>query len=207
MGLFSRRIVGWAMDVNMEAELTLTALQRAVKARNPPPGLIHHSDRGSQYASGPYQAALKKYGMICSMSGKGECWDNAPAESVFGRLKEELIYRTQWESRAQVVAAVDEYLQRFYNSKRLHSSLDFCRPVDYELRAAERQSKFWSNPSIFWGQNHFACSSGSVADLFAKPMVSREPGGVFKFRTEPRKFSSGRMHGAKKRLLVVRGGR
>ena len=92
MDLFSRRIVGWAMDVNMEVELTLTALQRAVKARNPPPGLIHHSDRGSQYASGPYQAALKKYGMICSMSGKGECWDNAPAESIFGRLKEELFY-------------------------------------------------------------------------------------------------------------------
>ena len=139
MDLFSRRIVGWAMDVNMEVGLTLCALQRAVKARNPPPGLVHHSDRGSQYASKAYQSALKEHGMICSMSRKGECWDNAPAESVFGRIKEELVYRHKWESQAQVMAAVDRYLNSFYNPRRLHSSLDFRSPLEYELAEASRQ--------------------------------------------------------------------
>ena len=105
------------------------------------PAACGQSKKGSQYASQRYQAALKEHGMICSMSGKGECWDNAPAESHFGRLKEELIYRTLWESRAEVVAAVDDYLQSFYNSRRLHFSLGFCSPVDYELQALGPQPK------------------------------------------------------------------
>ena len=136
MDLFSRRVVGWATADTLEVSLPLAALSRAVHDRNPLPGLIHHSDRGSQYASATYQAALSKYGMVCSMSRKAECWDNAAMESLFGRLKEELVYRNRWESRAEVAAAVDVYFREFYNVRRRHSALDYCSPAEYELRAA-----------------------------------------------------------------------
>ncbi len=134
--LFSRRIVGWALADNMEVGLTLTALNGAIKCRNPPAGLIHHSDRGSQYASKAYQNVLNENGILCSMSGRGECWDNAVAESFFGRLKEELIHKTKWESRAHVMAEVENYIDGFYNSTRRHSTLDYLSPLEYELAAA-----------------------------------------------------------------------
>ncbi len=136
MDLFSRRAVGWAMADTLEVGLPLAALLQAVRERKPTTGLVHYSDRGSQYASAAYQAALAEHGMICSMSRKGECWDNAAMESLFGRLKEELIYRNRWESRAQVIAAVDAYFRDFYNLRRLHSALDHCSPAEYEVRAA-----------------------------------------------------------------------
>ena len=120
----------------MEVGLTLTALKGAIKCRNPPAGLIHHSDRGSQYASKAYQNVLKENGILCSMSARGECWDNAVAESFFGRLKEELIHKTKWESRAHVMAEVEAYIDGFYNSTRRHSTLDYLSPLEYELAAA-----------------------------------------------------------------------
>ena len=120
----------------MEVGLTLAALQRTVSGRRPFPGLIHHSDRGSQYASKAYQNALKDHGILCSMSARGECWDNAVAESFFGRLKEELICKTRWESKAHVMAEVEAYIDGFYNAARRHSTLDFLSPVEYEVAAA-----------------------------------------------------------------------
>lgn len=137
--LFSRRVVGWAIADNMEVGLTLTALQRAIDSRRPPAGLIHHSDRGSQYASRAYQAALKNNAIICSMSAKGECWDNAVAESFFGRIKEELVHGTKWETKAQVIGEVGAYIEGFYNPVRRHSTIDFLSPIDYELAAARRE--------------------------------------------------------------------
>ena len=136
--LFSRRIVGWSMADHMDVGLPLAALRKALASRNPRPGLIHHSDRGSQYASGAYQQALAAADIRCSMSRKGECWDNSVAESFFGRLKEELVYRIAWQSRAQMMAAVESYIQDFYNSRRRHSTLAFCSPIDYEVGAARK---------------------------------------------------------------------
>ena len=134
--LFSRRIVGWSIADNMAVGLTLTALQRAIEARHPPVGLIHHSDRGSQYASRAYRSALAEHGLLCSMSAKGECWDNAVAESFFGRLKVELIHRYKWESKAHAMGEVEDYIRTFYNPVRRHSSLDYLSPIDYEVAAA-----------------------------------------------------------------------
>ena len=137
MDLFSRRIVGWTTADHLGVELPLAALSHAVGQRRPKAGLIHHSDRGGQYASAAYQAALSSYGMVCSMSRRAECWDNAVAESLFDRLKEELIYRLQWESRSHVEIAVDSYFRHFYNAQRLHLTLAYLSPVEYELRAAK----------------------------------------------------------------------
>lgn len=133
--LHSRRVVGWAMDDNMRTDLVLAALHMAVGLRRPAPGLMHHSDQGSQYASQSYQDALNGYGILCSMSRKGECWDNAVSESFFGRMKEELIYRSSWPTKSSVKAAVREYIMSFYNNQRLHSSLGFLSPQAYEASA------------------------------------------------------------------------
>ena len=134
--LFSRRIVGWSVADNTTADLTLTALKRAISSRNPPAGLIHHSDRGSQYASRAYRAKLDDHGIICSMSAKGDCWDNAVAESFFGRLKVELIHRFRWESKAHAMGKIEIYIRSFYNPVRRHSSIDYLSPIDYEVAAA-----------------------------------------------------------------------
>lgn len=130
--LYSRRVVGWSMDKRMTKALVIRALIMAVNLRQPKPGLIHHSDRGSQYASQAYQNLLKRYGMVCSMSRKGNCWDNAPVERFFSSLKREWIgdqlYRTRYEAMMDVRA----YVAVYYNIKRLHSTLDYCTPADYE---------------------------------------------------------------------------
>ena len=137
--LHSRRVVGWAIDDTMCTALPLKALTMAIGHRHPCAGLIHHSDRGSQYASHDYQAALKDNHMVCSMSRKGECWDNAVAESFFGRLKEELIYRRSWQTRAEAKAAIIEYILCFYNCHRRHSALGYLSPMAYEeIIGAER---------------------------------------------------------------------
>lgn len=130
--LFSRRIVGWAMGDDMSRQLTLRALEMAVQRRRPPPGLIHHSDRGSQYASGDYQKALKKYGMICSMSRKGNCWDNAVAESFFHTLKVELVHDLKLRTRREATAAIFEYMEVFYDGQRIHSTLGGLTPAEFE---------------------------------------------------------------------------
>lgn len=132
LDLHSRRIVGWAMEDHMGVDLTLNALNMAIEQRQPPPDLLHHSDRGSQYAAGAYQARLAEHGMIASLSRKGNCWDNAPMESFFDTLKSELVYRTHFETREQARSAIFEYIEGFYHRKRIHTSIDNMSPVAYE---------------------------------------------------------------------------
>ncbi|CAN0544449.1 unnamed protein product, partial [Laminaria digitata] len=121
------------MAEHMRTELALEALTAAVVFRRPQRGLIHHSDRGSQYASEDYQDALKDAGARCSMSRKGDCRDNAVAESFFATLKEELIYRGAWPKRVSAKAAITQYIDGFYNVQRHHSTLGFVSPMDFEV--------------------------------------------------------------------------
>jgi putative transposase len=130
--LFSRMIVGWSMDETMASRLVVDALEMAVQRRRPEAGLLSHSDRGSQYASDHYQRVLVSEGIVCSMSAVGQCWDNAPVESFFGRLKCEVASDGMFSSRDQARAEIFEYLEVFYNRVRRHSSLGFLSPVDYE---------------------------------------------------------------------------
>jgi putative transposase len=130
--LFSRRIVGWSMAATMESRLVVDALAMAVAGRRPGAGLLAHSDRGSQYASDHYQRALAAEGIVCSMSGVGQCWDNAPVESFFGSLKRELCPDEVFATRDQARAEIFEYLEVFYNRVRLHSSLGFVSPEVFE---------------------------------------------------------------------------
>jgi putative transposase len=130
--LCSRMVVGWSMDKRMTRELPLRALHMAVQRRRPAPGLIHHTDRGSQYASREYQDALKRNGMVCSMSGKGNCYDNAVAESFFHSLKVERIHGRRFASRAEAMSAIFRYVEAYFNTKRRHSTLDYLTPAAYE---------------------------------------------------------------------------
>ena len=132
MDLFSRTIVGWSMSERMTRELVLNAFVMATKRRNPPSGLLHHSDRGSQYASADYQDILAKYGAICSMSRKGNCWDNAPVESFFGTLKREHVFHNRYLNRAQARQSIFVYIEQFYNRKRIHSALGYRTPSEME---------------------------------------------------------------------------
>jgi len=136
MDLYNRQIVGWAMQSTLERSLTLRALAMAIRQRGPVPGLIHHSDRGVQYACGDYQAVLAAQGIRPSMSRKGDCWDNAPQESFFGTLKGELALHDLRLPRAEVRRNVFEYIEVFYNRQRLHSSLGYLSPVAFEQRFA-----------------------------------------------------------------------
>jgi len=130
--LFSRRVVGWSMQSHMRTDLVLDALTMAVGQRLPDPGLLAHSDRGSQYTSFNYQSALKSHGIECSMSGRGNCWDNAVVESFFGSLKQELVYRRSWPTRVEAAAAIHEYIEVFYNRVRRHSTLGGKSPAAFE---------------------------------------------------------------------------
>jgi len=136
MDLYSRRIVGWAMQSTLERSLTLRALEMAVAQRRPAPGLIHHSDRGVQYACSDYQAALDRHGLVASMSRKGDVWDNAPKESFFATLKGELAHHWSRPPREQARREVFEYLEVFYNRQRLHSSLGYLSPAAFEAHTA-----------------------------------------------------------------------
>ena len=136
MDLYSRRIVGWAIEPTLDRRLTLSALHMAITQRRPDPGLIHHSDRGRQYACFDYQAVLERAGMLCSMSRKGDVWDNAPQESFFGRLKCELTHHWTRPPRAHARRELFEYLEVFYNRQRLHSSLGYQSPAAFEEAAA-----------------------------------------------------------------------
>ncbi len=131
--LFSRMIVGWSMDESMESRLVVDALEMAIVRRRPGVGLLSHSDRGSQYASEHYQRVLRDEGIICSMSEVGQCWDNAPVESFFGRLKCEVsLPEGMFATRDQARAVLFEYLEVFYNRVRRHSSLGFLSPAEFE---------------------------------------------------------------------------
>ena len=130
--LYSRMVVGWSMADAMTSRLVVDALEMAVQRRLPDEGLLAHSDRGSQYASDHYQRLLAKHGIECSMSGVGQCWDNAPMESFFASLKKELIHHEDYQSRAEARASIFEYIELFYNPKRRHSSLGYLSPAEYE---------------------------------------------------------------------------
>lgn len=132
MDLFTRKIVGWSLKSRMTNELVLEALDRAVAAQRPAPGLIHHSDRGSQYASHEYQERLNKYNMICSMSRRGNCYDNACIESYHGILKRELVYLELFATKQIAEQKIYWYLEFFYNRKRKHSSLGYTSPDRFE---------------------------------------------------------------------------
>ncbi len=132
--LYSRKVVGWSMADHMESRLVVDALEMAVARRLPGEGLLAHTDRGSQYASDHYQTLLKKHGIECSMSGVAQCWDNAPMESFFASLKKELVHHEDYQTRAEGRASIIEYIEMFYNTRRLHSSLGYVSPAAYEQR-------------------------------------------------------------------------
>ena len=136
LDLYSRRVVGWAMSQRITVELTEQALTMALAKRAPTAGLLHHSDRGSQYAATSYQRVLDEYGLIPSMSRKGNCWDNACVESFFGTLKRELVYQRQYATRSEATQDIFEYIEVFYNRQRRHSTLGYHSPAEYEARAA-----------------------------------------------------------------------
>lgn len=135
LDLFSRRVVGWAADEHIDEKLISAALGQALSTRRPALGMLHHSDRGAQYASSDYQAALKENGIVSSMSRKGNCWDNAVAESFFATLKGELVDHQDYLSRGQARASIGQYIEVFYNCRRRHSTIGYLSPVDYETAA------------------------------------------------------------------------
>jgi putative transposase len=139
LDLFSRRVVGWSMTDHMRTDLVLTALESALGQRIPSQtGLVFHSDRGSQYASHDYRAALNTAGITCSMSRRANCWDNAVAESFFGTLKTELVYRQTFQTHRDARTAIAEWIEVFYNRQRIHSSIGFVSPVQFE-------EEYWQN--------------------------------------------------------------
>jgi transposase InsO family protein len=136
--LFSRKVVGWSMSSSLDRRLCLNSLEMAVRQRRPEPGLLHHSDRGCQYTSGDYQRALEGIGAICSMSRKGNCWDNAVAESFFATLKAEALYQQTFATRKEAIAVIFEYIESYYNRSRLHSTINNMTPVAFEQRSEAR---------------------------------------------------------------------
>lgn len=134
LDLFSRRIVGWSVSDRMKRGLAMDALQHAIDLRKPPPGLIHHSDRGSQYCSADYRRLLKSHGFFASMSGRGNCYDNAMVETVFKTIKSELIWRTAFATRDQASKAIGQYIEGFYNPRRRHSRLGYVSPAVFEMK-------------------------------------------------------------------------
>lgn len=136
MDLYSRKIVGWAMRDHLRTELASTALTMAIRQQRPAAGLIHHSDRGVQYASHDYRAALVAAGMTASMSRKADCFDNAPMESFFHTLKTELVHHRQYATRAEAQRDIFAFIEGFYNRTRLHSAIGYITPIEMELKAA-----------------------------------------------------------------------
>ena len=134
LDLASRRVVGWAMRETLHTELAMGALRMALTTRRPAPGLVHHSDRGSQYASVAYRALLAAHGAVASMSRKGDCWDNAVAESFFATLSMELRARHRWRTRADARQAIFRYIETWYNPRRRHSTLGYVSPAEYEAQ-------------------------------------------------------------------------
>jgi transposase InsO family protein len=135
LDLYSRRVVGWAISATNDTELALAALSRALRGRLVPVGLVHHTDRGSPYASADYRAALAARGIVASMSRSGDCWDNAPSESFFATLRVELVDDERYATRAAAAASIGDYIENFYNTERLHSFLDYVSPITFELKA------------------------------------------------------------------------
>jgi putative transposase len=141
LDLFSRKAVGWAVSAKIDADLCLAALDDAIAKRKPPPGLIHHSDRGVQYACDKYRNSLEQHGITPSMSAKGYCYDNAFMESWFKTLKAEEVYLTEYVKIEDVLKSIPNFIEAVYNKKRLHSSLNYFSPEEFEDLAAKGQLK------------------------------------------------------------------
>jgi len=135
LDLYSRRVVGWALSERNDEALTLSALQMALDQRRPATGLVHHSDRGTTYASGEYQDVLARHGLVCSMSRKGDCWDNAVVESFFSTLDIECAGERPFSTRSAARREVYDYILSFYNPTRLHSTLGYRSPMEFERAA------------------------------------------------------------------------
>ena len=135
LDLYSRKIVGWAMADHLKTELPLAALKMALQQRRPPPGLIHHSDQDSSYAMQSYRERLAERAMLSSMSRKRDCWDNAVAESFFSNIKNELTYWRTFNDRDEPRSAIFDYIEVFYNRRRLHQTLNYVTPEEYEVSA------------------------------------------------------------------------
>jgi len=138
LDLYSRRVVGWALRKSLSRELAVSALQHAVTCRRPPAGLVHHTDRGSQYASQEYRNLLDVNGVRCSMSAAGNCYDNAVAESFFATLKKELVHGCAFETRSEAYDAISDYIENYYNAKRRHSAAGNQSPINFELANSGR---------------------------------------------------------------------
>jgi transposase InsO family protein len=136
LDLYSRAVIGWALEARLTGDLARQALTMAIRHRAPTSGLLHHSDRGSQYAATAYQQLLTTHGMTGSMSRRGNCWDNACVESFFGTLKRELIYHRQYRTREEATQDIFEYIEVFYNRLRRHSTLGYYSPAEFEARTA-----------------------------------------------------------------------
>lgn len=136
LDLHSRRVIGWAVSNRLKKDLAIRALNMAVALRRPPKGCVQHTDRGSQYCSHDYQKILRRHGLVASMSGKGNCYDNAAVETFFKTLKAELIWRRSWPTRRGVELALFEYINGFYNPRRRHSALGWKSPLAFERKAA-----------------------------------------------------------------------
>ncbi len=139
MDVYSRKVIGWAMGKEHDAELVKQALQMALLPRHPGTDLVHHSDRGSEYASKSYQETLQQHNIRISMSRKGDCYDNAPIESFWATLKEECCGREVYRSRKEAIEDIFEYIEVFYNRKRRHSSLGYLSPLEYERQEEGRK--------------------------------------------------------------------
>lgn len=135
LDLFSRQIVGWSIEKHLQSSLAVAALHMALSRRKVNAGLLHHSDRGVQYTCHEYQGELRKHGISCSMSRKGNCWDNAVVESFFRTLKVDLVYRRDYHDRATARREIAEYIEVFYNRQRRHSTLGYLSPVQFEQQA------------------------------------------------------------------------
>ena len=133
LDLYSRRVVGWALRKSLNRELAVSALEHALTCRKPPPGLLHHTDRGSQYASHEYRSLLDEHGVRCSMSAAGNCYDNAVSESFFATLKKELVHGCAFETRSEAYDAISDYIENYYNAKRRHSAAGNQSPINFEL--------------------------------------------------------------------------
>jgi putative transposase len=139
--LFSRRVVGWSMQPTLHTDIVLSALTMAVGQRLPEPGLLQHSDRGTQYTSDDYQQVLRDHGIECSLSGRGNCWDNAVVESFFATLKRELVYRQTWHTRNEAASAIHEYIAVFYNRRRRHTTIAGRSPATHEALYARQSNQ------------------------------------------------------------------
>ena len=138
MDLFSRRIIGWSMGDRLTAKLSVDALQDALNRRGEVVGLLHHSDQGKEYYASDYQKLLEEHTILCSMSRKGNCWDNAAMESFFHSLKVEQVHHDDYRTRSEARAVIFEYIELFYNRKRRHSAINYMSPVEYEVRAEKQ---------------------------------------------------------------------